>query len=354
MKAKHINIIKRITDVGLLVLLLCLMAYQVMGEKAHEWVGIAMTVLVVVHQLLNIKWYTKFFKGKYNLYRILLTLINALLFASFAMTAFCGMSMSAHAVPKLYGTVKVSFARKMHLALSHWTFVFMGLHLGMHIPIIMAKYKLSGKVKNIISALSCFVAGYGLYLFIRQNITDYMFFKVPFAFLDYEKAGSLVFFENILMLLFFVFIGAQLASLCRQLQKKDKEKKNPLVPLVFIMAAVILGLVINMILTKNDKKDTAKTGWGAADNTKQEEAPKKTGNLVLINGGTFRMGSPESENWRIEDETEHEVTVSSFYVDPYETTQEEYDLSGKRIIPFCLHGRCKIIGCYLAQKLKMC
>ena len=48
MKAKHINIIKRITDVGLLVLLLCLMAYQVTGEKAHEWVGIAMTVLVVV------------------------------------------------------------------------------------------------------------------------------------------------------------------------------------------------------------------------------------------------------------------------------------------------------------------
>ena len=37
------------------------------------------------------------------------------------------------------------------------------------------------------------------------------------------------------------------------------------------------------------------------------------------------MGSPESENWRIEDEKQHEVTVSSFYADPYETTQEDYD-----------------------------
>ncbi len=36
------------------------------------------------------------------------------------------------------------------------------------------------------------------------------------------------------------------------------------------------------------------------------------------------MGSPESENWRIEDETQHEVTVSSFYMDPFETTQTEY------------------------------
>ncbi|MBQ7506883.1 MAG: formylglycine-generating enzyme family protein [Lachnospiraceae bacterium] len=47
--------------------------------------------------------------------------------------------------------------------------------------------------------------------------------------------------------------------------------------------------------------------------------------FLLIEGGTFLMGSPESENWRIEDEFQHEVIVSSFYVDPHETTQEEYE-----------------------------
>ncbi len=36
------------------------------------------------------------------------------------------------------------------------------------------------------------------------------------------------------------------------------------------------------------------------------------------------MGSPEDENWRIDDETTHEVTVASFYIDPYETTQAEW------------------------------
>ena len=36
------------------------------------------------------------------------------------------------------------------------------------------------------------------------------------------------------------------------------------------------------------------------------------------------MGSPENENWRIDDETRHDVTVSPFYIDPYETTQKEY------------------------------
>ena len=49
--------IKRIVDVFMTVLLLCLMAYQVTGEVLHEWIGIGMTVLVIIHQILNRKWY---------------------------------------------------------------------------------------------------------------------------------------------------------------------------------------------------------------------------------------------------------------------------------------------------------
>lgn len=47
-------------------------------------------------------------------------------------------------------------------------------------------------------------------------------------------------------------------------------------------------------------------------------------NLVLVNGGTYQMGSPASERLRGSDETQHSVTVSSFYVDPYEVTQKDY------------------------------
>ena len=47
-------------------------------------------------------------------------------------------------------------------------------------------------------------------------------------------------------------------------------------------------------------------------------------NFVLVKGGTFKMGSPESENWRSDDETQHEVTVSDFYISRYEVTQAEY------------------------------
>lgn len=46
--------------------------------------------------------------------------------------------------------------------------------------------------------------------------------------------------------------------------------------------------------------------------------------LVLIEGGAFLMGSPSAEPWRGEDEIQHEVTVSSFYLAAREVTQAEY------------------------------
>lgn len=48
-------------------------------------------------------------------------------------------------------------------------------------------------------------------------------------------------------------------------------------------------------------------------------------NFVLVEGGTFQMGSPEDEAWRGEDETQHTVTVSDFYMSRYELTQAEYE-----------------------------
>jgi formylglycine-generating enzyme required for sulfatase activity len=47
--------------------------------------------------------------------------------------------------------------------------------------------------------------------------------------------------------------------------------------------------------------------------------------MVLINGGTFMMGTPPDEKDRYENEGPlHEVTLAAFYMGKYEVTQEEY------------------------------
>ena len=210
------SVIKRIIDIAMTVLLLCLMAYQVTGEMAHEWIGMGMTVLIIIHQILNRKWYGALFKGKYRPYRILSTTLNILLLLSFLLTAFCGMSMSGYAVPFLYGMAPVSFVRRTHLSMSHWSFVLMGMHLGMHIPMMTAGLKWKGRTKTILAGLFTCIGGIGLYLFLRNGMPDYLFFRVPFAFLDYEKAGWLVFLENLLMLSFWAYIGMQAAQLLQK------------------------------------------------------------------------------------------------------------------------------------------
>ncbi len=47
--------------------------------------------------------------------------------------------------------------------------------------------------------------------------------------------------------------------------------------------------------------------------------------MVLIKGGTFTMGSPETERQRNKDERQHTVTVSDFYCDAYEVQQDDYE-----------------------------
>ena len=248
--SKKRNTARRIVDAAMTVVLLFLMAYQVTGEAAHEWIGVSMTILVIVHQILNRRWYSALFKGRYNPYRSLTTVLNILLVLCFAMTAFCGMSMSGYAVPFMYGLAPVSFVRRMHLSMSHWAFVLMGLHLGMHIPAMTAGLKWSDRTRNMLTGLSTLAAGLGLYLFIKGGMPDYLFFRVPFAFLDYpfafldyDKAGWLVIIENLLMLSTWVLIGTRAAQLCRVLGRKGGSKEDPLVPVVCIMAAVIIGML---------------------------------------------------------------------------------------------------------------
>ena len=78
-----------------------------------------------------------------------------------------------------------------------------------------AGLKLKDKTRTVLACIFTCISGIGLWLFLRSGIPNYLFFRVPFAFLDYEKAGGLVFLENLLMLSFWGFIGMQAALICR-------------------------------------------------------------------------------------------------------------------------------------------
>ena len=337
MRSKHS---KHIVDILLGIGLLLLMSYQVTSEAGHEWTGIVMTVLMILHQILNQKWYAALFKGKYTPLRTVQTLVNAALVICFVLTALCGINMSVHAVPFLSEFMRASLGRRLHLTLSHWCFVLMGLHLGLHIPAMLKGVK-GLNVRRIGFGCSILAAGAGLWLFLKNSYPDYLFYRVPFAFIDYDKAAWLVLLEALLIAFFWVFVGAQLPKLLNR--RADTNRK--LISLIGILLAVVIGMGLTFAFPagNEDSWNEKATPWGtvvneenAADETpvpvestaapaaESEETPVDDG-FVWIEGGTFLMGSPETENWRIDDETQHEVTISGFWMSPYEVTQAEYE-----------------------------
>ena len=361
---------RHIVDVLLCVGLLLLMSYQVTGEAGHEWTGIGMTTLMILHQILNRKWFTALFKGKYTPMRTVQTLINAALVICFVLTALCGINMSVHAVPFLSDFMRASLGRRLHLTLSHWCFVLMGLHLGLHIPAMLRGIK-NQNVRRLGFCLSVPAAGAGLWLFLRNNYPSYLFYQVPFAFIDYDKAVPLVLLEALLIAFFWAFIGAQLPRLLN----RRADKTGRLVSLIGLLLAVIIGmgLVFAFPAQTDDGWSDGGAPWNAGVSEAPEEAPVEESaeetagetvdetieeavvetpeetaegttapaepteapeaesgetavddGFVWISAGAFLMGSPETENWRIGDETQHQVNVSGFWMSPYEVTQAEY------------------------------
>ncbi len=56
---------------------------------------------------------------------------------------------------------------------------------------------------------------------------------------------------------------------------RSNVQKNPLWPVVFIMSAIILGLVINMISGGTEKQDFGEAGWSTSDEMVTDSSSEK-------------------------------------------------------------------------------
>ena len=128
-------------DLLMTALLLCLMAYQVTGQKLHEWFGTGMLVLFLLHNILNVQWYGSLFKVKYTLLRTMQTLINISVLISMLCLGFSGVVLSRHVFAGLPIHGPMATARTMHLTASYWGFVMMSIHLGFHWSMVLGLFR---------------------------------------------------------------------------------------------------------------------------------------------------------------------------------------------------------------------
>lgn len=94
--------------------------------------------------------------------------------------------------------------------------------------------------------------------------------------------------------------------------------------LSFLLAALVVGTMVSCGSQTPPEQSQQPTPPPSSSQQSQEEQPQIPENFILVEGGTFSMGSPDSEAWRSDDETQHTVTVSDFYMSAFEVTQAEY------------------------------
>ena len=211
MKKKFIC--KIVIDLLMTILLLVLMARQITGDSAHEWLGAGMFVLWIFHHILNRNWYSHLFKGNYTTVRMIQAVVDIMVFLSLLGLMVSGIILSREVFAFLPISGGTAFARSLHMFSGFWGFVLMALHLGLHWNMILGMVRkaagkvFSGQAQMILRIIAALIAGYGFYAFIKNQFLSYMFLKSSFIFFDYERPVLLFFTEYIAIMGLFVFLA---------------------------------------------------------------------------------------------------------------------------------------------------
>lgn len=215
--------------------------YLFPADIVHEILGVGLFVLWSVHIFLNRRWYGAIFKGKYNPCRIMQTVINCCILLCTIFLMISGIILSNHLFTFLNIQSGLGFARIAHLLSSHWYYLFMSLHIGLHVGMITNKMRhpapinchpelVSGsstnempkqvrhdKLRKIIPRILLVLTSlYGLYAFIARGVWKYLILSQQFFFFDLERGYILFAMDYISIIILFATISHFIAKLLKK------------------------------------------------------------------------------------------------------------------------------------------
>ncbi len=193
------------------VALLLLMAYGLVGEAAHEWIGMGMFALFVAHHILNRKWLLAVGKGKYTPIRMVQTALVGIIFLSMSGSMISGAVLSRYVFaffPKHGG---YNLAQQVHILCAYWGFVCMSLHLGLHWSMMLAmarKHLPSSPLRTwSLRLIGWLWAVYGAFAFRRRDVSLYLLLRSHFVFYDYSEPVLIFLIDYLSVMVVFVLIG---------------------------------------------------------------------------------------------------------------------------------------------------
>ena len=195
-------------DMGMTVLFLLEMAYHVTGNTLHEWLGMLLFVLFFVHHLLNLGWHRGLTKGKYSPIRLLVTVVDILLFTAMVGMMVSGILLSREVLGFLHLRAGM-FGRRLHMVSTAWGYILMAAHLGLHWGRVVSitKKRLGGRFPGWLPRTAAVLFSlYGLYAFYSRGLWQHLFLMVEYAFFDYEELPVFFFADYVAILIAFATI----------------------------------------------------------------------------------------------------------------------------------------------------
>ena len=209
-----------VIDSGMVLLLPLLMAYSLVGEAAHEYLGIGMFLLFISHHILNIAWWKHLFHGRYTLLRIVGTTVNLVLAIIMLALPISGMILSRHVFRFLHLGGSAT-ARTVHLLASYWGLVWMSFHAGMHGHVMMGMIRKNIKMQHPskiriwgLRMLTLLLVICGIRAFHKNKISSYLFLRTRFVFIDFSQPVVWTLAEYLFVSILFMIIGYGFRQVC--------------------------------------------------------------------------------------------------------------------------------------------
>ncbi|CAM3190474.1 DUF4405 domain-containing protein [Vibrio diazotrophicus] len=193
MKRKYI--FQVVQDAFLLMLVGALFGFHLWGEALHEWLGVALLLLIALHCVLNVHWFKRIAKGEYDLFRRLRLLSTGILMVSFVLAAISGLMLSQYVAPDAFFHNSADLIRKIHMTSVHWMQVLIAVHLGMHWKMLAGFfskiwhiYPSAFLANRLIPFVFILVSLYGFNEVIERQIHTYLLMQVNYSFFDFDES----------------------------------------------------------------------------------------------------------------------------------------------------------------------
>jgi hypothetical protein len=185
----------------MLVLWLAVIDYRIARKAPHEWLGITLAALFVVHNIINLKFYTSLFSGRYSARRIAATAVNLLLVLDIAVIASIGLVQSKSVLSSLQlpGAIQL---RVIHTTAAYWLIPLIGAHIGLHWEKLIKSLRRILKTKEgdialtvIMRSTAVILFAAGVYSSFDRNMFAKLFYGFSFDYWPLERPTILYFAE---------------------------------------------------------------------------------------------------------------------------------------------------------------